>query len=193
MTAVTCRSCGVAVTPGYVRCPKCHASLPASRRPTQPTPGGGTAVPSRAGVPILPIVLGVVAVAAIAGTIAWRLHDRSSSPSAPAASAATSEKPATPTPIAPQTAPPSANEPAATPAPPNADAVARALDRSLKRARLWSTVTVVGARLDIRSSSCGDANLPRVVQEARAELREAGIAKVRCLEMSGKIAFERDL
>jgi len=55
-----CPKCGVAVVPGYVRCPKCHFVLPPVRRARSSISPGGTAVQERR-VPVAAIVLGVTA------------------------------------------------------------------------------------------------------------------------------------
>jgi hypothetical protein len=81
----------------------------------------------------------------------------------------------------------------ATPSAPSAAAIASGLDRTLKRARLWSTVGVVGDRLDVRSSSCADPGLAQIVNDARAQLVAAGVRSMRCAEVNGRIVFERGL
>ena len=52
-----CPACGIAVVPGYVRCPRCHAGLPvgAGRVKRTPADPGGTAV-ARRGFPISAVV-----------------------------------------------------------------------------------------------------------------------------------------
>src|SRR5438105_2630348 len=68
MVTTPCPGCGVAVTVGYAKCPRCHAQMPGAERP-KPSAAGGTSVetaeafvaPSGAS----PLVLGgIVAVAA---------------------------------------------------------------------------------------------------------------------------------
>jgi hypothetical protein len=76
---------------------------------------------------------------------------------------------------------------------PNPAAPAAELERSLRRQRLWSTVEVVGARIDVRSGSCGDSGMSPLIESARAALRNGGLTRLRCLEQSGRVVFERDL
>src|SRR5262245_52908778 len=64
-TSATCSACGVAVVPGYVRCPKCHRPLPSRRASTG---AGGTAVSGGNLRAIAPIVAGGVVVL---GVIVW--------------------------------------------------------------------------------------------------------------------------
>ena len=61
MTGAVCPSCGVAVTPGYVRCPKCKRGLPQRARTALE---GGTAVAS-SGRPIRWIILGALVAALV--------------------------------------------------------------------------------------------------------------------------------
>src|SRR5215831_14339330 len=61
-----CPACGIAVVPGYVRCPRCHAGLPLGAVHTKRTTAdpGGTAV-ARRGFPISAVVVAVGVAAAI--------------------------------------------------------------------------------------------------------------------------------
>jgi hypothetical protein len=72
-------------------------------------------------------------------------------------------------------------------------AVGRDLERALKNQRLWSTVEVVGRDVEVTSGSCRDANMIPMVDAARTALRNAGLTRVRCLENSGAVVFERGL
>ena len=76
---------------------------------------------------------------------------------------------------------------------PDPSAAATALDRSLKSERLWGTVQVLGTRVDIRSGACRDPGMAPVLDAALPSLRTAGLTKLRCLEQSGAVVFERDL
>ena len=98
--------------------------------------------------------------------------------------------PARPAP-APQAAPRPLEIPAAT-GPSPAVAVAE-LERALGRQRLWSSVETAGARVDVRSGSCGDPTMAPMIDAARATLRSVGLTRLRCLAQSGAVVFERDL
>ena len=187
--SATCPACGVAVVPGYVRCPKCQAPLPGRRVQTV---AGGTAVEGGGRLPILPIAGGAVV---LLGLILYFVLGKSDA-----------AKPATQEPVsgsAEETA--TGDQPAATnplPLPveetrdPNRidpSAVGRDLERALKNQRLWSTVEIVGKDVDVTSGSCRDANMIPMVDAARTALRNAGLTRLRCLENSGAVVFERGL
>ena len=76
---------------------------------------------------------------------------------------------------------------------PTAESVAADLDHQLKRQRLWGTVEVMGARVDVRSGACSDAAMAPLLDASRSPLKAAGLTKLRCLEQSGRVVFERDL
>jgi hypothetical protein len=76
---------------------------------------------------------------------------------------------------------------------PDPVATAGTLERTLKRQRLWSSVQVSGDRVDVRTASCGDPAMAPTLEAARAALRDAGLTRLRCLEQSGAVVFERDL
>lgn len=201
-SGVTCPSCGVAVVPGYVKCPKCHRPLPrtpARRGGRSTADPGGTALDRPASFPIAPALFAVAVVGAIVAYLALRDRggDKASADPGPAPTpGATARGPepaapsATPTPIAPVRADPPAPPHDGSPSP---DALAAELDRTLKRARLWSTVSVIGRRVEIRSASCADPALAPIVDNAIAGLRAAGVAKLRCVDRGGAFVFERDL
>lgn len=192
--SATCPGCGVAVVPGYVRCPKCQRPLPGNRRVQ--TVAGGTAVAGGGGrLPLLPIAGGAVVVL---GIILYFVLGKSDAakPEAPAGDDAMTEQPTEDTELAP------APGPARPPPPPELDrdpnhidpnAVARDLERALGNRRMWSSVEVYGNEVEVRSSSCRDANMIPIVDAAGAALRNAGLTRVRCLENSGAVVFERSL
>jgi hypothetical protein len=200
MTGV-CPSCGVTVVTGYVRCPKCGAGLPmgGSRfrriKRTSGGPGAGGTSMVREGFPLLPVLAAVVVAGGIIAYFALR-DDKPApklvSPARPneAAPAVVPRRPAQP--------PAPAPTPAPSPAPstaPAGDPVAAAaeLERSLKRQRLWSTVQVTGARLDVRSASCREPAMAQAIAGSQSALRGGGLTRLRCLEQSGAVVFERDL
>ncbi|MDQ3371020.1 MAG: hypothetical protein M3680_36845, partial [Myxococcota bacterium] len=72
-------------------------------------------------------------------------------------------------------------------------APARDLERALRRQRLWASVEVIGSRIDVRSSACSDAGMAPMIDAARNALKHAGLTRLRCVEQSGALVFERDL
>jgi hypothetical protein len=94
-------------------------------------------------------------------------------------------------PVDPTALPP---DPVATaPAHADPDRAAAALAGALQQKRLWGTATIAGSRVDVRSGSCSDPGMAPVIDSAVASLHEAGLTKLRCLEQSGAVVFERDL
>lgn len=188
--SAACPACGVAVIPGYVRCPKCQAPLPAPRR-AGPVGAGGTALEdTRRRFPYVAAIAGIVAGGAIVAVLAARRdHASAAGGHAPPASRAPVVAPSAP---APQTAVEEARPPTL-PSRPDPRVPAGDLDRELKRQRLWGTVEVVGERVDVRSGGCGDPAMGPVIDAAIPRLREAGLTALRCMEQSGAVVFERDL
>jgi hypothetical protein len=45
----------------------------------------------------------------------------------------------------------------------------------------------------VRSSACSEAALGSLIDARRDVLRDAGLTRLRCLEQSGRVVFERDL
>jgi hypothetical protein len=208
--SATCPACGVAVVPGYVRCPRCHAALPtaASRRNTSAVDPGGTSV-AQSGMPRwlvlgLGIGGGLLVLWLVVGWVKDAFSDYAKKAPRDATAEQVEQQPATGT--NPQVArprpggtvePTSDTQLTPVPAPtrlgPNAGGVASGLEQALRRRRLWSTVEVNGTRIDVRSGSCGDANMSPMIEGARASLHGAGLTRLRCLEQSGRVVFERDL
>jgi len=191
-----CPACGVAVVPGYVKCPRCHAGLPAGLGRTKRTTldPGGTAVPPR-GFP-LPIILGAVGVV-IAVLVALALRGGSKKAEAP--------RPAPPEPIPavvanPQPRPPTVTTQTVAPAQAQAQAAAAdpgpaiaELKAALRAQRLWGAVEIVGQRVDVRSGSCADPGMRSLIDAKKSMLHGAGLTNLRCVEQSGAVVFERDL
>jgi hypothetical protein len=189
--STTCPSCGVAVVSGYVRCPKCQKPLPAARRTPMSGGGGGTAVTSSGGFPIVPVLLGLVI---IGGGAAFFLMRRDDKPEEPAAAAAPMDTTPQPTQgAAPEQPAPMPIAAPSTPTGPDAAEVAALIDRGLKKQRLWGTVEVIGARVDVRSGGCDDPAMAPLLDGQMQALKGAGLTKLRCLEQSGRVVFERDL
>lgn len=186
----TCPACGVAVVPGYVRCPKCQAPLPAEARRAGVVTPGGTAVVAR-GFPLVPVLVGGGVALAVILVFALRDGDDAAPPApAPAAPAPTPAAPAAPAP-GPAAVDPGGARPRGNQVDPYA--VGRDLERALDRQRLWSTVETGGDVIDVRSGACRDPDLAPIVDAAAAALRNAGLTRLRCLEQSGAVVFERDL
>jgi hypothetical protein len=185
--SASCPACGVAVLPGYARCPKCRRPLPSSKIATAAV--GGTAIASTSRK--LPLVA-VIAVAVIGGGIIAYIGLRSTS----AADKPAPEPTATDETPAEDQAPPSGpiEAPNTEPSPEQlASRAAQDLERTLKRKRLWSTVSIIGDKVDIRSGSCDDPAMTPVLDEAVPSLKAAGLTKMRCLEQSGRVVSDRDL
>jgi hypothetical protein len=193
MSAV-CPACGVAVVPGYVRCPKCHAGLPTGRMKRVTGDPGGTAVIEK-GFPISAVLVAVGVAAVI--ILGFGFHSAAKKPQAappppaePIAAIGVAPPPrvAVAAPVRPAPAP-VVTEPAAA----DPRATAAALEDVLRRARLWGRAEISGARIDVRSGSCGDKTMRPAIEGEKAVLRGAGLTKLRCLEQSGAVVFERDL
>jgi hypothetical protein len=186
---VNCPACGVAVLPGYARCPKCHASLP---QRAQTNVEGGTALEPPRSIP-LPAVIAVGVLGL--GLIIWlgvrgggKKHDE------PPPKITTTPGPAaTQQPVQPAPTPGVAVAPPTRPSGPNADELAADLERTLKRQRLWSTVSVTGSRVDIRGGACGDAAIQAPIAASAAGFKAAGLTTLRCVEQSGAVVFTREL
>ena len=188
-----CPACGIAVVPGYVRCPRCHAGLPvgAGRVKRTPADPGGTAV-ARRGFPISAVV---VAVAVAAAIIVFGTR-RSSRLAAPEPAALPAPVEATAAAAPPTTAPlavPAPSQVRADTAEQDRRAAALQLEATLRRQRLWGRAEVQGLRIDVRSGSCADKAMPPAIDSERTVLRGAGLTRLRCLAQSGAVVFERDL
>ena len=179
------------MTPGYVKCPKCHMQLPSNRRAGTLASPGGTAVAGSSRPPVLAFVAGGAVALGIVLFFALRKGDSSEAAPAPAP-AQTTEQPA----VTPATTDPGAipdPTPAAGSATPDPRFAINALDRALKKERLWGTVQAVGTRVDVRSGACSDPSMGPLLDANTGALRDAGLTRLRCLEQSGAVVFERDL
>jgi len=189
MTGPVCPACGVAVLPGYVRCPKCRKPLP---RRVSTVVQGGTALEnkSRAGA-----IAALAAAVLVGGGIIAYFGMRDGDKPAPQQPAAAPDPTPSPTTTAPALAPgaPEPTAPQAAPTGPNPVDLAADLERALKRQRLWSTVSVEGSRVDVRSGSCADAAMAPVLDGAAAGFKAAGLTKMRCVEQSGRVVSDREL
>jgi hypothetical protein len=185
MTEAVCPSCGVAVVPGYVRCPKCKKALP--RRPGTHMEGG-TAVEEKNRGPLLAIIAAAVIGTGLIIYLGVRSTDKPKpaptvAPAQPAETTAADTAPAAPEPT----------ETTAQPTGPDPVTVAADLEKNLRKQRLWSSVSVVGGRVEIRSGSCSDPGMAPLVDAAAPSFKAAGLTKLRCLEQSGRVVTDRDL
>lgn len=193
MSAV-CPACGIAVVSGYVRCPKCHAELPPSASYTTKrsavVPGGTALPPRRSPIPVVIVAVGLAAaIILVFGLRGGRKPTEAAllPPESiePGASSPTSR--VAPPAVAPAPAPVAAETAAPGPA------AATDLEDTLRRLRLWGRVEISGPRVDVRSGSCGDPAMQPAIEAKRPLLHGAGLTKLRCLEQSGAVVFERDL
>jgi hypothetical protein len=184
-----CPSCGVAIVPGYVRCPKCRKPLPKRASAVQ---GGTTIEESSSRAPALAVALvGVVVVGGAIAFFAMRKKEPAAAPPVPVAHVqdVTHPEPQTEAPV---------QEPtpaAATIAPrgPSSSDIAADLERALKKQRLWATVSVIGVRAEVRSNSCGEKAMVPMLDGAAPAFKASGLTKLRCVEESGRVVSERDL
>lgn len=199
-TSQPCPSCGISVMVGYVKCPKCHAPMPggaAGARGRRASLAGGTtserddALPREGGGGGILWVLGVLVLGAAVAIWATQCSGgkRTAAPSATVIDEAAPEATAPP-PAAPELAGPVTPTPGGAADPSFA---ADALEGELAGERLFATVTVLGDMLDVRSAFCNEARLGEVIGRHAAELRGAGVTRVRCSETYGTQVFERGL
>jgi hypothetical protein len=144
-------------------------------------------------LPILPLIVGGGVAVAIVLVFALRKDKASASTTESVLDAPTAEDQPGTQPAGDPTAPPGDPTQPTGSAPADPAAAASALDHALKQQRLWGTVEVVGTRVDIRSGGCSDPQMAPVVDSASPPLHAAGLTKLRCLEQSGALVFERDL
>jgi hypothetical protein len=193
MSGAVCPACGVAVVPGYVRCPKCHRPLPRFARNTA-SPVGGTTIKTRQGSPLLGIAIAVIIGGGFIAFFALRggKHHEASAAPAPTAPDQPADMVAPPAPSPPQ-APVTASTPRPVVATPNPGAIASSFQTTLQRMELWSTVSIAGGRVELQSRACRDPQLSKQIESVAASFRAAGLTRVRCLEQSGAVVFDREL
>jgi hypothetical protein len=151
-------------------------------------PGGTTL--ERKGFPIAAVIAALGVAAAI--IVVFGLG-RGSQPTEAA-------PPPVPPPIAATPDAPRAPQPAAAPATIAPEAAGQdlaaataELEDTLRRQRLWGRVVITGQRIDVRSGSCADPAMRPLIDGKQPLLHGAGLTKLRCLEQSGAVVFERDL
>jgi hypothetical protein len=157
------------------------------------SPVGGTAVETQGSKasPVLALVVALVVSGGIIAFFTMRKHDGAAAATPPPAP--TEPVPDVPAPVV----APVPDVPSPTPAPVqptiHPTQLAAALERDLKRQHLWSSVTVTGDRVDVRSQSCKDPGMKASVDGAVAAFHAAGLTRLRCVEQSGSVIFSRDL
>jgi hypothetical protein len=155
---------------------------------------GGTTV-ARRGFPVAAVLIAVAVAAAVILVFGMRGGSKpvaSESTALPGPIAAAGAAPAPRGPVAPLTVP--AREPVrAQGGEPDLRAAAAGLEATLRRQRLWGRAEITGPRIDVRSGSCADPAMRPAIDGALGVLRGAGLTKLRCLEQSGAVVFERDL
>ncbi|HVV84990.1 MAG TPA: hypothetical protein VHE35_18125 [Kofleriaceae bacterium] len=189
----SCPSCGIAVTPGYTRCPKCHRPLPSSTRFSRlgDSAGGGgtTSEPAEEPVTRWPWYLAgaVVLAGAVAVIILGAGHRKVAPPlpDDPVSPEQATQPPAAGSDEEPTTPPP--------PRPPDPAPIADRLQRLLGNARLFATVEAQDDTVEIRSNFCADPGMPGVIAQVAPDLRESGIVDVTCRALSGVEAWTRPL
>ena len=193
MSAV-CPACGVAVVPGYAKCPRCQKPLPygnGSKRARTAVAGGTVAEDRRFPWALVAVPLGaVIVIALFLKFVAGGSDDPSVTEG--------SNQPVTtqpPGPVVAQPTLPTNPEPVrpTQPVAPDPTAAVAELDRLLRSQRLWSTVEATPPRVDVRTSSCDDPSMRPSIDRVATVLRRAGLTRLRCLAQSGTVVFERDL
>jgi hypothetical protein len=193
MAGAVCPACGVAVVPGYVRCPKCHRPLPRFARNTASPVGGTTLSTPKRGSPLLAIALAIIVGGGFIAFFALRGGKTSHAATAPTpdqtAPAPDQTAPSTST-VQPVT---SAQAPVTATHTPKPGEIATALQNTLEHMELWSTVAVTGPRVELQSGSCRDPQLEKQLAGTAAAFKAAGLTRVRCVEQSGAVVFDREL
>ena len=189
----TCPSCGIAVMPGYPRCPKCHAALPASGRMNRIADGGGgTSAAVVVDEPARRWPWYVAGVLVLAGAVAVVIIG--SGGKKPAAELP--DDPVTPEDVVepqPGSAAPDEGPPAVLPRTPDASPVADRLATTMAGLRLYATVEPIGDTIEIRTAYCADARVAGLLADVTADLRTAGITTVTCRALHGAEAWTRPL
>lgn len=192
MSAV-CPACGVAVVPGYAKCPKCHKPLPGGGKRAVTTAGGTVAEDRQFPWMLIAVPLGtVIVIALLLKLVAGGGDDKPTAGSAdtPVVAGDPIPQPNQPTSVQP-VQPTRPDQP--TQQAPDSNAATAELDRVLRSRRLWSTVEASPPRVDVRSGLCDDPGMRPAIDSAVPVLRGGGLTRLRCLAQSGTVVFERDL
>lgn len=189
----SCPSCGVAVTPGYQRCPRCHRPLPTSVRfgRVDGAPSGGATTIEPIEEPAVRWPWYLAGGAILIGAVVVIVIGSSGTRPAPALP----DDPVVDEPTDESTDDVGGYD---EPAPPTARPVdpgpaADRLARQMAAVRLYATVEAVGDTIDIRSSFCADDRIAGLVADVAPDLREAGVVNVRCRALHGAEAWIRPL
>jgi len=197
-----CGRCGVAVSPGYPRCPKCGSVLPGAPSPAwrAPNASGGTSAAGRRSLPG-PLLWGAAAVGALA-LVAIAVSVRGGDDRTAAASAS-------------DASPSEANEPVVGAAFDEAgeafaldesdevvdadeatEAALESLLAALREERLWSLADLEPddrTVIRLESAHCDDPLLGQLVGRMSRSLRTVGLRSVHCYARHGGLVFERPL
>lgn len=149
---------------------------------------GGTALPDTRKFPLI-AVLGAALVGAAVIIVVGVLMRKQPAAATPRAIEPAAQAPAP----APQAAVEAPLPAAPTPAQPDPQLLATNLERALRKQRLWSTVGIIGGRVEVRSSSCSDPAMAPLLDGAAPGFKAAGLTKLRCVEQSGQVVTARDL
>lgn len=186
---------------GYAKCPKCHAPMPghAQRAKRASFQGGGTSSQPIARVDDVGgggrggLIWGAFGIVVLLGILIWAIAFRGGDTKKPAEAAVPVETGSGTGSAGP--APPPPDEP---PPPPPQNApdpayVADALEGELARDRLFATVEVADDLLEVRTAYCTDPRFSEITARYIADLKAAGVARIRCSETHGAQVFERAL
>ena len=195
-----CPECGVAVAPGYPKCPKCHARLPYVPSPLQRVgsmaSGGTSASEGGGGAGMWAVVAAIVLVA---GAVTFFVARGGGGGAAAAGDADAAVEEAT------TVAQPeddleddlAAPEGAEAEEPREIDtAVIEELNAKLAELRVWSSVGQDSADdsiVRIVSSHCEDGALRRAVTTYAEAMRDSGFLRVQCFTQHGALSFDREL
>jgi hypothetical protein len=153
---------------------------------------GGTAV-GGGGVPVLPLLVGGAVALAIVLFFALKKDSAAVAQTTEDAAQVEPDQPGSAQVQVDPTAMPNDPAPQQGSAGPDPTEAVTALDRALKKERLWGTVSTVDGRVDVRTGACSDPGMAPVIATAAPQLKDAGLTRLRCMEQSGAVVFERDL
>lgn len=185
---------------GYVKCPKCHAPMPGATtaRARRASMAGGT---TSERIEVEPVATagggGLWWIAALvvagAGLALWATQCRGSARRTDTAAAVVDQPSADVGATAVDVPTTDVRPPPVAAGNPDPAFAADALEGELAAERLFATVDVAGDLLDVRSAFCNEAALGEIIARHAAELRGAGVVRVRCSETYGTQVFERGL
>jgi type IV secretory pathway VirB10-like protein len=146
---------------------------------------------------MMPVIVGVAVALVIALFFGLRGSHASKTEEPSASPVDDNGEPVNPAEAVPGTIPPPVIAPSVAkpppPPPPSPQVPINELSRTLRMQRLWASLSFQGDVLVVRSSSCGETELANAIAGASAALRETGLTKLRCVEQSGRVVFERDI